>query len=171
MISRAQHVLTANSAAKIYTMSNKGLFKVSIEAYDRMREYIQDNDVKAEAGGVMLGRFIIDSKNIVVDRVTVPLLGDKRDRYKFFRSAKPHQRVIDNAWEKTNGRVNYLGEWHTHPENYPSPSRIDYEAWEKKLKHDVFSSRYLYFIIMGIKEMRVWEGDRRTLKFKQLNLK
>ncbi|MFM1999052.1 MAG: hypothetical protein RL204_999 [Bacteroidota bacterium] len=136
-----------------------------------MKEYVQDNSSKHEAGGVLLGRFIISSKNIIVDRVTVPLLGDKRSRTSFFRAAKSHQRVIDNAWLKTQGRINYLGEWHTHPENYPSPSNIDYSDWKRKLKSDVFWSRYLYFIIVGIKEVRVWEGDRRTLKFKQLNLK
>lgn len=149
-------------------MSNKGKFKISEEALDRMKKFIQDTEEKNEAGGVLLGRFIIDSKDIVIDEVTIPMIGDKCTRYSYIRNAKPHQRIIDSKWDKSNGTCNYLGEWHTHPENYPSPSGKDIDSWKKRMKEDVFSSRYLYFIILGIKEMRVWEGDRRTLKIKKL---
>lgn len=151
-----------------YLLSNKGVLKISRHAYDRMATYIQTNEKDEEGGGVILGRFIIDSKNIIIDDVTLPMLGDKKSRFSFFRSAKPHQRVIDNKWEKSNGTCHYLGEWHTHPEEYPTPSVRDWEGWNKQLKDDKFTSRYLYFVILGTKDFYIWEGDRRTLKFKKL---
>lgn len=153
-----------------FKMTNKGKFKISDEAIERMLKFRQDTDDKNEAGGVLLGRFIIASKNIIIDEVTIPMIGDKSTRYSYVRNAKSHQRIIDNKWLKSNGTCNYLGEWHTHPESYPTPSNTDIENWKDRLGKDSFSSRYLYFIIVGIKELRVWEGDRRTLKIKRLEI-
>lgn len=152
-----------------YKMSNGGILQVSDYAYKRMLAYIQDKPDLLEAGGIMLGRFIINSKNIIIDEVSVPMLGDKRTRTSFFRSEKPHQKFAEGRWEKTGGRVNYLGEWHTHPENYPTPSEVDKTNWIRILKKGDFTSRYLHFVIFGIKEVRIWEGDWRTRKIKQLD--
>ncbi|MDP1801489.1 MAG: Mov34/MPN/PAD-1 family protein [Bacteroidota bacterium] len=152
----------------IFTLSNKGKIKVSEFAHERMNKFKQEKPDLDEAGGVLLGRFIVDSKNIIIDDVTIPMIGDQRRRCFFFRSAKSHQKIIDSKWFKTNGTCNYLGEWHTHPENYPEPSNTDLQNWRKRMKEDKFTSRYLYFIIVGIKEFYIWEGDRRTLKFKKL---
>lgn len=154
----------------IFKMSNKGRIKISLDARTRMESYLQIGKHFTEAGGVLLGRFLIDSKDIVIDKITVPMLNDVRNRYGFLRKENMHQNIIDKEWEKSKGTCNYLGEWHTHPENYPTPSSIDINDWKRKLKADTFSSRYLYFIIAGIKEIRVWEGDRRTIKIKQLDL-
>jgi integrative and conjugative element protein (TIGR02256 family) len=152
-----------------FILSNKGKIKIDEFALTKMLSYKQDESHKLESGGVLLGRFIKDSKNIIIDRITVPMIGDKQERTRFKRNEKTHQRIIDAAWRNTNGTCNYLGEWHTHPENHPSPSKIDKESWKKKLGGDSFSSRYLYFIIIGIKSICVWEGDRRTLNLKEIN--
>jgi len=154
---------------EVYLIQNKGRIAISKESSSRMKEYIQDSREKLEGGGVLLGRFIIDSKDIIVDHVTIPMIGDKRSRTSFFRGDSQHQKIVNNWWAKSAGTCNYLGEWHTHPENYPTPSETDLQGWKEKLKTDKFSSRYLYFIIVGIKELCIWEGDRRKLKFKKLN--
>ncbi|MEM6719180.1 MAG: Mov34/MPN/PAD-1 family protein [Bacteroidota bacterium] len=133
-----------------------------------MKSFIQDTSQKTEAGGVLLGRFIIDSKNIVIDKVTVPMIGDERSRHKFIRGEKMHQRVITNAWKKSIGTCNYLGEWHTHPQEYPTPSSQDIKNWKEILSTRTFSSQYLYFIIIGTKEIRIWEGSKRFLEIKRL---
>ncbi|MCB0737326.1 MAG: Mov34/MPN/PAD-1 family protein [Bacteroidetes bacterium] len=149
-------------------MSNKGMLKIDEEPLARMRAYKQDSKEKLEAGGVLLGRFIISSKNLVVDKVTVPMIGDKRERYSFIREEKMHQRLITKNWEASNGTCNYLGEWHTHPESYPRPSEQDRKNWLEIMKTRTFSSLYLYFVIVGIKEVRVWEGNRKTGKIKRI---
>lgn len=152
----------------IYILSNQGKLKLDIEAITRMLNYRQKGREDTEAGGVLLGRFIKDSKEIIVDHVSVPMIGDKRTRYSFIRSKKMHQKIIDKEWSKSNGTCNYLGEWHTHPEDYPTPSRVDITNWKNRLKDDIFSSRYLYFVIVGLSETRVWEGDKRTSEIKKL---
>lgn len=152
----------------ILVKTNTGRLKLTDETLWRMRSYAQYESDKLEAGGVLLGRLIKDSKDVIVDRVTVPMVGDQRGRHGFVRSEKSHQRVIASAWRKSCGTCHYLGEWHTHPENYPTPSRQDYDNWRNILKNRTFYSFYLYFVIVGLKEIRVWEGNPKSKKIKQL---
>lgn len=153
----------------MFETSNGGKIKIDVPSMERMSKYIQQTSDSAEAGGILLGRLIKDSKDIVIDNITVPMIGDKRKRYSFKRGSKMHQRIADRAWKRSKGTCNYLGEWHTHPENYPSPSYQDIKDWKRKLKADFSSTRYLYFVIVGVKGLYVCEGDRRTLKIKELD--
>jgi len=155
----------------IVTLSNNGVLKIDTEPMARIASFEQDARDKLEAGGVLLGRFISSSKNIVVDRVTVPMFGDVRGRSRFIRGDKMHQKVISNAWNNSDGTCNYLGEWHTHPEKYPEPSRQDYKNWREILTTRTFSSLYLYFVIVGTRETRIWEGNRKTGKIRRLEVK
>lgn len=150
-----------------YKLSNEGVIELDKIALNEMLSFRQKTKNDLEAGGVLIGRFITDSKNIVVDEATKPFLSDIRERRRFNRGLE-HQKVIDDKWDLSNGKSNYLGEWHTHPEKYPEPSKQDIREWKKILKNDIFSSRYLYFVIVGIKDLKIWEGDRRTLKIKEL---
>lgn len=152
----------------IYELSNGGRLKLSAEVLMQMLKYIQDERKKPEGGGVILGRFIADTNDIVIDLVTEPMRGDKRSRTRFKRGVKNHQAIIDKYWYISNGTINYLGEWHTHPEPVPNPSFIDVRSWKKMLSHDRFDSQCLYYIIIGTAEIGVWEGDRDALKFRQL---
>lgn len=34
-------------------------------------------------------------------------------------------------WRASRGTVRYLGEWHTHPEDYPIPSGLDRSEWRR----------------------------------------
>ncbi|MEM1321368.1 MAG: Mov34/MPN/PAD-1 family protein, partial [Bacteroidota bacterium] len=116
--------------------SNKGRLKINPDPLSRMNTYKQDSPDKTEAGGVLLGRFILDSKDKIIDRVTVPMIGDKRTRTRFLRAEKMHQRIITSAWNKSKGTCHYLGEWHTHPERYPRPSSQDIKNWKEMCENN-----------------------------------
>jgi integrative and conjugative element protein (TIGR02256 family) len=152
-----------------FKMTNGGHLKIDAHCIRTMRPYIQTKPDMDEAGGVLLGRFITHSKNIVIDKVSVPMFGDKRTRTTFKRLSPMHQLFIDKEWQESKGTCNYLGEWHTHPEQDPWPSGVDTRDWKRKLKTDIFSSRFLYFVIAGTKQVRIWEGDRRTYIIEQLD--
>ena len=113
-----------------------------------------------EAGGVLLGRHIRSSQEIIIDTVTTPLPGDLRSRFQFHRSRRRHQEAIDRAWADSNGTCTYLGEWHTHPEPDPRPSVVDWLGWLRKLLMDQFSDS-IFFVVVGTAEVRAWEGRRR----------
>ncbi|TMI93038.1 MAG: hypothetical protein E6H08_10990 [Bacteroidetes bacterium] len=152
----------------LYELSNGGCLKIDKNALRIMNGYKQSEKKDVEAGGIIMGRFIKNSKNIIIDKITEPAKDDKRSRYSFKRISLQHQLTLEEEWTNSFGTCNYLGEWHTHPEDYPTPSSIDLKDWKRKLKTDIFSSRYLYFIIAGITEVEIWEGDRRNLEIKQL---
>ncbi len=148
--------------AILFLTSKGGKLKLNHSVILKIKEYRQNHFLKPEAGGILLGRHIIESKNIIVDSISEPMTEDKQNRFRFFRTAKPHQKVIDKAWHDSHGAYNYLGEWHTHPESLPIPSNIDLNDWKRKLKQDTFYGNYLYFLIVGTQKIFVWEGCKLT---------
>lgn len=138
---------------------NNGRLKLSSEVLAILRKYVQDSPEKMEAGGVLIGRLLKDNGDVVIDAVTEPMIGDKRTRFSFFRAKKRHQRVIDSFWKESEGTISYLGEWHTHPEPFPTPSVVDRSDWMRRLKADTFSNK-LFYIIVGINEIKCWYGDK-----------
>jgi integrative and conjugative element protein (TIGR02256 family) len=134
-----------------------------------MGRYVQDMPYKTEAGGVLLGRHLRATRDIIVDHVTEPMHGDHRTRTRFYRARHLHQEVIDQAWLQSGGTCTYLGEWHTHAEWMPIPSAIDQLTWRRKLIMDRFTG-CIFFVIAGVDAVRVWEGHRRSPKLFTLRL-
>ena len=105
-----------------------------------------------ESGGILLG--YRRGSHLHVTEATVPLLSDHASRTHFFRSAAPHQEAALVRWRESGGTIDYLGEWHTHPEHSPSPSTIDTDGWQR-----ICSSRKtpMLFVITGTQD-RLWIG-------------
>ena len=101
-----------------------------------------------EAGGILLGYRRDPHLHVVA--ATTPQPGDHRSRFHFHRADPKHQRVATNRWHASDMTVDYLGEWHTHPEEYPSPSVLDYSEWRKICAR---RSHPMLFIILG------WSGQ------------
>lgn len=139
---------------------------ITDSAIAQMRKHTQTSSWQSESGGVMLGRHLEESSDLVVDEVTSPQSTDRRSRFSFFRSSA-HSQIAEERWRKTLGKIAYLGLWHTHPENWPSPSEVDIRDWAKAIRKDSFDGNYLFFCIVGIEKIRVWAGNRE-LEFKAL---
>ncbi|WP_158629217.1 MULTISPECIES: Mov34/MPN/PAD-1 family protein [unclassified Corallococcus] len=135
--------------------------KLSPVALSQMNSFRQTRLWHREAGGVLLGRYIMGCRDVVVDEVTIPMTGDWRLPFSFRRSRSRHQQVINARWAVSRGTCQYLGEWHTHPEPIPNPSSIDIADWRRRLRMDRFDGNSLLFIVVGIREVRVWEGTRQ----------
>lgn len=153
----------------IFRKSDESKLEISSHALLRMLAFVQDDRHKPEAGGILIGRYICNSQDIVIDEITVPMVGDRWQRFYFWRSRQSHQQVLDQSWLESGGTSTYIGEWHTHPENIPIPSDTDIKNWQARLKKDIFSGDTLFFIIIGIKILRVWEGNKKTFMFELLN--
>lgn len=155
--------------AQVFRNKRGNRFKLGAAVVAQMMGYAQDEPYKVEAGGILLGRYILNCKDVVVDRVTVPAPGDRMARFRFFRSAHFHQQKIDQAWRASKGTCNYLGEWHTHPQHNPEPSLTDLLEWLKKLWFDQFDSDFLHFVIVGEDQVAVWQGYKKTLRIERLH--
>lgn len=105
-----------------------------------------------EAGGILLG--YRRGRHLHVSKATTPQAGDTQHRYGFRRQAQPHQRIALEEWKAERETMDYLGEWHTHPESSPAPSSIDRHEWRK-----VCSGKcgFMVFIIAGTENL-LWAG-------------
>jgi hypothetical protein len=65
-------------------------FKLAATVVRRMLTYAQHELARKEAGGILLGRYILDSNDVVVDEVTVPTPEDVRTRVNFVRAKRGH---------------------------------------------------------------------------------
>ncbi|ROH97913.1 Mov34/MPN/PAD-1 family protein [Chryseobacterium daecheongense] len=116
---------------------------------DIFNEYIQDDQKKNEAGGILTG--LIYKDMVEVCNCSVPSSHDRRSRYNFVRSKIAAQEFLINRFKISDGREIYLGEWHTHPEQYPTPSYCDIVSFKKTIKTNKFYSELFFMIIVGTK--------------------
>lgn len=137
--------------------SNGGIVIAKPAVVATLKRYQQNNDRKPEAGGIILGRFFVDSDDILLEVATEPDKTDRRKRHFFSRAREPAQRKVDDAWLTSTGVVNYLGEWHTHPEDDPTPSTHDARDWRRISREAEYEQEYLLFIIVGRRIIRIWE--------------
>ena len=139
---------------------------ISSEKLEAMRSYRQNHMLSCESGGLIVGSLhqeletpfsLLSPPHIEIVDLSLPGMGDRRSRHSFFRNGKHHVRLVEHMRSASDGAVNYIGEWHTHPELHPRPSAIDINNWKLNLK-----GRHAILIIIGTKSEWVgyWNGVR-----------
>ncbi|MBI2726197.1 MAG: Mov34/MPN/PAD-1 family protein [Polaromonas sp.] len=86
---------------------------------------------QTEAGGILLGKR--RGNHLEVLFATEPMITDRRRPFFFEREVNGHATAAMEAWATSGGTVDYLGEWHTHPQRVPVPSSFDRTEWRKLL--------------------------------------
>lgn len=124
-----------------------------------INEYRQDDARKCEAGGILLG--YRRDKHLHVVIATVPQVSDKRMRFFFSRSSNYHQQIALQQWNDSGGTIDYLGEWHTHPEVCPVASSLDMLEWKKISRH---RASHMLFVILGLSG-EIFMGISRGAEF------
>ena len=137
-----------------------GVLEFRSSAWQTLVQHRQIHPLSAEAGGLLLGRMLNATDDVVVDVATPPNANDQRSRFGFSRARATSQAIVDAAWRESGGTRVYLGEWHTHPEDDPSSSTTDEQDRRRILKNTRCESPQLYFVIVGRRAIRVWVGDR-----------
>lgn len=74
-----------------------------------------------ETGGLLLGRPL--GSTLTITRAGEPGPRAEHGPGRFRRDLQHAQRLAEQAWE--HDRSQWVGEWHTHPHDDPTPSRID----------------------------------------------
>lgn len=147
----------------------------SDEAVEKMMAYRQCRADDTEACGALLGRLFEENDDIAIDDVTIPQKEDVRRRTSVHRSTK-HSDLAVRHWRASGHTESFHGLWHTHPENDPSPSSVDYNDWERALRNGQYPGNRLIFVIIGIEDVGVWLGEqagrawnlKRKIVFKKL---
>lgn len=129
------------------------------ETLNKMVLWKQEELYKPEGCGFLLGYRNCKTKNITISDITMPQDRDYRLRFFCKILDKIHFRSLKQSAKKSNY---YMGVWHTHPQNIPVPSDIDWAEWSEILKKDQTGDKYILFIIIGMQEFRIWVGDFDT---------
>ena len=139
------------------TISNlKYKVKIKNEVMEILKSYKQLDKNDCEAGGILIGYETLNG-DIIIEYITEPFKRDIRKRFSFDRIDEKHNTILKSIWEKEGNIHAYMGEWHTHPEDYPNYSFKDKKNWIKiggKLNKDKF-----IHIIVGNKSIGVLEYD------------
>lgn len=146
----------------VYRRADCGSLVIVASAVEAMLSYRQHLAGDAEAGGVLLGMLVIERPDRIVEVATSPTASDLRSRLRFFRAKTPTQKAIELAWKVSGGGRNYLGEWHTHPENVPVPSGVDLDNWRRLARTAQYEQESLFFVIVGLTAISAWEVSRGT---------
>jgi len=105
----------------------------------------------ARAGGLLLGS--VHRANCSLSKQRLILHGINASA--IFSSGCPSaMRPLLFRWKASEGTVRYLGEWHTHPENHPKPSRLDKVEWID-LSSRRSDKRPMFAVIVGRENLYV----------------
>ncbi len=107
---------------------------------------IQNNAPDCESGGILLGT--LHGKHLLITEATTPTKQDICLRYLFKRLPYGHNTIAQARWNASGGTVRYLGEWHSHPEDFPHPSGLDISEW-RKLSKKRSDKRPMLAVIVG----------------------
>jgi len=118
-----------------------------------------------ESCGVLIGSRSIDNTRLWIEEITTTQPDDVVSRSSFWMKDKQHQLYVDKCFSRSSGVLGYLGTWHTHPEEDPTPSKKDYIGWKLCISKN--RDRELFFIIIGNKCLRMYTVVGR--KFQEIH--
>lgn len=140
----------------IYTYHNMDLeFQIEPTMWKRFKAVATQHDFSHESGGILIGILRSQLRHFVITDFTTPYQADICNRFAFIRYARGHQEEMDTLWEESERTKTYMGEWHTHAQDNPSPSCIDVRNWRRIAKRKGNSSSVI-FIIIGRKQINAW---------------
>ena len=136
-------------------LPQKRLLLIESQVIESIYEFQQLDHSSKESGGILIGEYRGEHLRIV--HLTKPGFLDTRQRFRFYRLSPHHQIYAYKCWIKSHHVQTWIGEWHTHPEDHPTPSFIDIENWNRKLPE-----RLMILIIQGriSRWYGFWDGKK-----------
>lgn len=97
-----------------------------------------------EAGGQLFARF--DADRILLVEATGPRPSDRRCRMSYLPDRVAEQQEIDERFPQG---LHFVGDWHTHPEDRPSPSTVDLRSTADGFWRSRHSLHAFLMVIVG----------------------
>lgn len=111
---------------------------------NHLQKHRQLNARAREAGGQLFAHF--ENSSTRIERATGPRPSDRRGLTTFVPNRSVERREINRLHKEG---LQYVGDWHTHPEPIPKPSQTDIDSFKemfRKSRHDLES---FVIVIMG----------------------
>lgn len=129
------------------------------QVLEEIGNWLQLETLAPESCGFLMGYKNPDTGHITLSELTTPQNGDERKRFFCRLRDKFHFKLLSDSAKKRNY---YMGIWHTHPQKVPSPSAVDWSDWKDTICKDKTGCEYVFFVIAGTKEFRIWTGEFST---------
>jgi integrative and conjugative element protein (TIGR02256 family) len=128
--------------------------------FSDISKYMQEGN-KPENGGLLFAEFYLPK--IFVRKASMPNKTDYRNRHEFKPDQVMQQKTINVYFKKG---LHYIGEWHTHPEEYPVPSVADITSMQDTFIASRHELNYFLLIIAGnkISNDMFWIGLQNASK-------
>lgn len=133
-----------------------------------LEKFTQVERKSPESGGIILGKIISNQINIL--KLSVPTSLDRASRTNFERHKVSAQIIIDYEHFNSNGQIIYLGEWHTHPESFPTPSGQDLSMISNQFKTNCLRTEFLLLLIKGTEGLYVRIIDKERCYEKSITV-
>jgi integrative and conjugative element protein (TIGR02256 family) len=117
-------------------------------ALEHLRRHRQLRWWSREAGGQLFARFALP--DIVIDEATGPRRSDWRTRHSFRPNRRAEQREIQ--LQHAAG-LHFIGDWHTHPQRIPVPSRRDEFSVHEMFSRSSHALNGFVLVIVGQDEL------------------
>ncbi|EGT0640428.1 peptidase [Citrobacter werkmanii] len=149
-----------NNTELIFSHNNGSLAVIMGDVVKKLLSYRQLSSSSYESAGVLIGER--RGAHLIIFSISEPGPGDIRHRCSVDRRGKHHQKTVNDEFRISNGERQYLGEWHTHPEDFPNPSYRDLRSWDKNLD----AAFPMVLLIVGRKS--IWAGWKEGNKLIRL---
>jgi len=147
-----------NKCVKIQ-LPNGNVVDILCPVLVEISKWIQNDTDKPESGGYIVGYQHEKTGHISLENVSPAYMFDTKNRIHFDIRDPRHDLFLKKA---RRHKSYYMGVWHTHPQADPSPSPVDWEDWNATMHFDKTGSQYIFFIIAGTENWRIWIGDINT---------
>lgn len=119
--------------------------------------FVRQAKSKKETGGVLIGSF--DHKNriiYIVDTIQSPPDSEEWPTL-YIRGCEGLKGAIDEVIRRTDGQLQYIGEWHSHPDGYSTnPSGDDRKVFSWLNEHLARDGNPPVMLIAGEKDFRIF---------------
>jgi integrative and conjugative element protein (TIGR02256 family) len=133
-----------------------------LEAFSHFRQIRGE----PEGGGMLLAQF--EFPTIRISAVTTPHRTDGRWKTLFIPNRILQRRMIKNNFKKG---YHFIGEWHTHPEQNPTPSKLDLKSMREAFLKSNHELNYFIMVIVGNgpDTLVLWVSAHDSSHFKRLD--
>lgn len=129
----------------IYPIGSSGQsLTLSPDVMDHFRRHQQLYWWQREAGGQLFAR--VRGKEVLLAEATGPRPTDHRGRTSYLPDRRAEQQEID---ERFPLGLHFVGDWHTHPEDHPSPSLVDLHSTAEGVRRSRHSLNAFVMIVIG----------------------
>ncbi|WP_051560341.1 Mov34/MPN/PAD-1 family protein [Clostridium beijerinckii] len=133
---------------RTYNIGEYSVLKIEDVAVNKLLEFNEKSDID-ETGGIILGKFNQDCSEYLITDICEVKSSLRKTPVSFIRDREIAQGIINDMWKKSDGSINYLGEWHTHVMIRAKPSRTDKSTIIKIAKESIGIKKYVFLIIIG----------------------